>query len=75
MRALEKCRAASRRVSEGHEDFEGRWRYDRLVGKVVADEFSDVSVDYVPAGRAFFSTIQHVIFSLLTSKVDIDYFL
>ena len=74
-RALEKCRAASYGVSDGHEDFEGRWRYDRLVGKVVADEFSAVSVDYVPAGRAFFSTIQNVIFSLLTSNVDIDYFL
>ncbi len=75
VRALEKCRAASRGDSDGHEDFEGRWRYDRLVENVVADEFSDVSVDYVPAGRAFFSTIQHVIFSLLTSNVDIDYFL
>lgn len=75
VRALEKCQAASYGESDGHEDFEGRWRYDRLLGKVVADEFSAVSVDYVPAGRAFFSTIQNVIFSLLTSNVDIDYFL
>lgn len=74
-RALEQCRAVSHGVSDGHEDLEGRWCYDRLVGKVVSDEFSAVSVDYVPAGRAFFSTIQNVIFSLLTSNVDIDYFL
>ncbi len=33
------------------------------------------SVDYIPAGRSFFSTIQENVFALLSDNIGIDYFL
>lgn len=58
-----------------HADFDFRWKFDEVVAGVVAKELASVSVDYIPAGRSFFSTIQDVVFSLLSNNVGIDYFL
>lgn len=56
-------------------DFDFRWKFDEFVTEVVSKELASVSVDYIPAGRSFFSTIQDVVFSLLSNNVGIDYFL
>lgn len=73
-RALEKVQSFCS-ARHGHDEFEERWRYGRFVDKALAEEFPLVNVDYIPAGRSFFSTIQDVIFSLLSNNVGIDYFL
>lgn len=55
-------------------DFEFRYRLDRWVDRCVA-QLSLPFVDYVPAGRSFFSTIQDTVFTLLSNDIGIDYFL
>lgn len=54
---------------------EGRWHREELLSNIITEEFSALLVDYIPAGRSFFSTIQEVVFSLLSNNVGIDYFL
>jgi len=55
--------------------FDASWAFDRFIAEVVSTEIASVGVDYIPAGRSFFSTIQDTVFSLLSNNVGIDYFL
>ena len=73
-RVLEKVQTY-RETGDRQSEFEHRWRYDQFVAKALGEELPSVSVDYIPAGRSFFSTIQDVVFSLLSNNVGIDYFL
>lgn len=57
------------------DEFDFRWRFDRVLQKNVRSEFALPAVDYIPAGRSFFSTIQDTVFSLLSNNIGIDYFL
>lgn len=57
------------------DDFDFRWRMRDVVRKAFAVNFQNLQVDYIPAGRSFFSTIQDTVFSLLSNNVGIDYFL
>ena len=57
------------------DDFDFRWRMRDVVRKAFAINFQNLQVDYIPAGRSFFSTIQDTVFSLLSNNVGIDYFL
>lgn len=55
--------------------FEADYALDRYVRGVVDKFFPCTSVDYIPAGRSFFSTIQDTVFTLLSNNIGIDYFL
>lgn len=72
--ALEAIR--SRRTSKAkHSFFNEPWRMYSIVERAYLAEFPSLNVDYIPAGRSFFSTIQSSIFSLLANDIGIDYFL
>lgn len=72
--ALEKVRQYTSHQTKD-DDFEFRWRLRDVVRKAFAINFQNLQVDYIPAGRSFFSTIQDTVFSLLSNNVGIDYFL
>lgn len=72
--ALEKVRQYTSRQTKD-DDFDFRWRMRDVVRKAFAINFQNLQVDYIPAGRSFFSTIQDTVFSLLSNNVGIDYFL
>ncbi len=57
------------------DDFDFRWRMREVVHGAFTANFQNLQVDYIPAGRSFFSTIQDTVFSLLSNNVGIDYFL
>lgn len=56
------------------ESFSSRMFIDRIVSKAISS-LNLPSVDYIPAGRSFFSTIQENVFALLSDNIGIDYFL
>ena len=72
--ALEKVRQYTHHRAKD-DDFDFRWRMRDVVRKAFAINFQNLQVDYIPAGRSFFSTIQDTVFSLLSNNVGIDYFL
>lgn len=72
--ALEKVLQYTSRQTKD-DDFDFRWRLRDVVRKAFAVNFQNLQVDYIPAGRSFFSTIQDTVFSLLSNNVGIDYFL
>ena len=72
--ALKKVRQYMSHQSKD-DDFDFRWRMRDVVAKAFAVNFQNLQVDYIPAGRSFFSTIQDTVFSLLSNNVGIDYFL
>ena len=72
--ALEKVRQYTHHQAKD-DDFDFRWRMRDVVRKAFAINFQNLQVDYIPAGRSFFSTIQDTVFSLLSNNVGIDYFL
>lgn len=71
---LEKVRQYTHHQAKD-DDFDFRWRMRDVVRKAFAINFQNLQVDYIPAGRSFFSTIQDTVFSLLSNNVGIDYFL
>ena len=54
---------------------DARWQVNRFVSRYVTRTLRLSSVDYIPAGRSFFSTIQDNVFALLSDNIGIDYFL
>lgn len=46
----------------------------RFISKTMAS-LNLPAIDYIPAGRSFFSTIQENVFALLSDSIGIDYFL
>ena len=72
--ALKKVRQYTSRQTKD-DDFDFRWRMRDVVRSAFAINFQNLQVDYIPAGRSFFSTIQDTVFSLLSNNVGIDYFL
>lgn len=74
-KALERISRFTLERSKKPDAIEDRWRRDEFMSNVISEIFSPVAVNYIPAGRSFFSTIQDVVFSLLSNNVGIDYFL
>ena len=68
--------------SKGHRElslfdeevFNSRMFVSRFVSRAIS-LLKLPSVDYIPAGRSFFSTIQENVFALLSDNIGIDYFL
>lgn len=56
------------------ENFKLRMWSDEIVSQAIGS-LNLPSVDYIPAGRSFFSTIQENVFALLSDNIGIDYFL
>ena len=54
--------------------FDSRMLVSRFVSQAISS-LNLPSVDYIPAGRSFFSTIQENVFALLSDNIGIDYFL
>lgn len=71
---LNKKRNSRRRTNWLEEDIGIRvWPQDFISKEV--DRLNLPVVDYIPAGRSFFSTIQENVFALLSDNIGIDYFL
>lgn len=75
---LSRVKTGPKRVSGfdvDYHDYDARMKFEREIEKLVSRLISSMAVDYIPAGRSFFSAIQDVLFTLLANNIGIDYFL
>ncbi|MGN0888230.1 MAG: AAA family ATPase [Kiritimatiellia bacterium] len=75
---LSYVKAGPKRISGfevDYHDYDIRMKFEQEVEQRVREFVPGKYVDYIPAGRSFFSTIQDVLFTLLANNIGIDYFL
>lgn len=74
LKRLSKKDAGQTKLTLFEENFKLRMWSDEIVSQAIG-LLNLPSVDYIPAGRSFFSTIQENVFALLSDNIGIDYFL